>query len=230
VPLYGGSGGGGGWGVSAGQLGGIGGAGGGAIRIVSTTQITVSGTINASGGNVGTVTGSNTGYSGGPGAGGAVHLIAPLTTGGGTINVTSGNGLGAQTGIIRFDVISNTYNGVYYGNTYFGPLYNVPPNSTLSQGSLWITQVNGVNVPAVPLGQYITPDVQINANTPVTVNIAAANIPLGTQPVLRVTSETVADQSITCTPLAGASAASSTATCTATFAFSVSIASLRATW
>jgi hypothetical protein len=112
---------------------------------------------------------------------------------------------------------------------FVGPLYNVPPNSTISQPSILITTVNGTAVPFPPQGQYLAPDVQINANTAVTVGLAAANIPLGTQPVLRVTSETAGDQAITCAGLTGTLAAS-TSTCSATFPFSISIALLRATW
>ncbi len=106
----------------------------------------------------------------------------------------------------------------------------MPPNSTLAIPSVQITQINGVNVPQPPAGQYLTPDVQINSNSPVTVNIAASNVPVGTVVTLRVTAETAGDQSIQCTPLAGASAAATTASCTATFPFSVSLATLRATW
>ena len=120
---------------------------------------------------------------------------------------------------------ANTFN-----NSFVGPLYNVPPNSTLAIPSVQITQINGVNVPQAPTGQQMPPDVQINSNGPVTVNIAASNIPVGTVVTLRVTQQTAGDQSIQCAPLAGASAAATTATCTATFAFSVSLATLRATW
>jgi len=69
----------------------------------------------------------------------------------------------------------------------------------------------------------------IAATGAVTVNLAAANIPLGTIVTLRITAETGADTTISCTPLAGTLAAS-TATCSATFPFSVSIAGVRASW
>jgi hypothetical protein len=251
VPLYGGSGGGGGWGTNAnGQdVGGGGGGGGGAIRIVSTTQITVAGGgINTNGGNAGQITNDATYCYGGPGAGGAIHLIAPTITGAGTLNISSGgfaapfNEAGAVDGYVRFNVSNYTYtgsiNGVCTGanctantfnNAFVGPLYNVPTNSTLAQPSIQITQVNGVNVPQPPAGQYLNPDVQINTNNPVTVNIAASNVPVGTVVTLRVTAETAGDTSMQCSPLAG-TAASSTASCSATFPFSVSLATLRATW
>jgi hypothetical protein len=231
VPLYGGSGGGGGY--SATGISGIGGAGGGAIRIVSNTQISVTGGITTQGGNYGTTTGTgSSGAPGGSGSGGSVHLIAPTIAGTGTINAQSGvNLVGQQSnnGMIRFNVINNNHTGTRNGNFFYGPLYAVPANAILAVPTLTITQVNGVNVPNPPSGGYLTPDVQINANTPVTVNIAAANVPLGTVTTLRVTSETAGDQLISCSALAG-TLATSTASCTATYPFSISINSLRANW
>jgi len=251
VPLYGGSGGGGGWGSNAvNAVGGGGGAGGGAIRITSTTQITLTGSINASGGNGGFVTNPNGSCPGGPGAGGSVNLIAPTISGNGSIYVTSGYNLSGNSsnatytyvsnGIVRFNVTNYGFtgtilggsftNGVSSGDLFVGPLFNVPSNTVLAQPTLTITQVNGVNVPQPPQGLYLNPDVQINANTPVTVSIAATNVPVGTvTPILRVTSETSGDQSITCSTLTGTLAAS-TGTCTATFPFSISIAELRVTF
>jgi hypothetical protein len=245
VPLYGGSGGGGGWGSVANTTGGGGGGGGGAIRIVSTTQITVTGAINANGGSFGTVSNGSGFCQGGPGAGGAIHLIAPTIGGAGPLNAVSGINPSSQSvnnGYVRFNVTNYSYTGTIDNSlagvnapnnttsyAFVGPLYNVPANSTISQPSLVLTQVNGINVPNPPVGAYLTPDVQINANTPVTVSLSAANIPLGTLPVLRLTSETAGDQSITCAALAGTLAAS-TSTCSATFPFSISIASLRAMW
>jgi hypothetical protein len=250
VPLYGGSGGG-GWGTNVNDVGGGGGAGGGAIRIVSTTQVSVTGTINASGGNSGLVQNDSTYCVGGAGSGGAIHLIAPTVTGSGTLNINSGSYLRSDgyysgpigwNGFVRFNVTNYSFTGSVpnvcsgnnctantYSNSFVGPLYNVPPNSTLAQPSLSILSVNGVNVPQPPQAQYLAPDVQINANTPVTVNIAGANVPVGTVATLRLTSETAGDQAIPCNALAG-TLTSTTATYTATFPFSVSIATLRATW
>jgi hypothetical protein len=250
IPLYGGSGGG-GWGSSTTGYGGIGGAGGGAIRIVSTTQISVTGTITVNGGNAATVNNqSGTVCYGGSGAGGAIHLIAPTITGNGALTAFSGSSInpynpvtygGGYTGFIRFNTTTNSFTGTvdsiaaataFNGSAAYaaaGPLYNVPANSTLALPSLNITQVNGIAVPANPTGTPALPDIQITASSAVTVNIAAANIPLGTVVSLRVTSDTANDAVISCAPLAG-TAAASTASCSATFPYAVSIASLRATW
>ena len=200
------------------------------MRIVSTTQIAVTGALYARGGDSGVVSGS--GCNGGPGSGGSLHLIAPTVTGAGTISALSGlqPGFGsAPNGGIRFGVTNNTFTGTKTGNFVFGPVYNVPNNSNLALPTLIISQVNGVSVPNPPQSQYLAPDITINANTAVTVNLTGANIPVTTVPILRITSETGADQSITCTALSG-TAAASTATCSATFPFSISIAGARATW
>ena len=233
VPLYGGSGGGGGWGGTAAAVGGIGGAGGGALRIASNTQITVTGTINASGGTWGSVTGSTAGCTGGPGAGGAIHLVAPAIAGNGSLNVNSGadvyyNNI-ATTGIVRFSMNTNTFTGTVTGGAVVGALYLPPANSSLGAPSLVISSINGVPVPAQASGQVLSPDVTINATSAVTVSVAARNIPVGTIVSLRITGNNAADTVVSCNPLAG-TAASSTATCSATFPFSISIASIRATW
>jgi hypothetical protein len=234
VPLYGGSGGGGGWDNTTGQLvGGIGGAGGGAIRIASSTQITVSGTITANGGSYGNATSSegNAGCPGGPG-GGTIHLVAPVITGGGNLTANSGNAQGTTgpaNGLIRFSMNTNSFTGDTSPGVIVGPLYLPPPNSSLSQPSLTITSINGVAVPAEAAGSYLIPDVTIASTTAVTVNLAGVNIPIGTVPSLRITAETGADTTIACSALAG-SVGASTSTCTATFPYAVSIAGVRATW
>ena len=242
VPLYGGSGGGGGWDSAAGgNVGGVGGAGGGAIRIASTTQINVTGTINASGGSGGTVSGTNAGCAGGPGAGGAIHLVAPTIAGNGTLSAGSPGpiyyggcftptyGYTYGCGIVRFSTTTNTFTGSSGPGVIQSALYLPPANSTLALPSLTITQVNGVAVPANAGGQTLSPDVVINATNAVTVNLAASNIPLTTAVKLRVTAQTGADTLVSCTALAGTLAAS-TATCSATFPFAISIADVRATW
>jgi hypothetical protein len=231
VPLYGGSGGGGGWDNASGNnVGGTGGAGGGAIRIASSTQINVTGTINANGGSFGTVSGSTAGCQGGAGSGGAIHLVAPTILGNGSLTAyVPSYGPSYGQGIIRFSTTTNSFTGNTTPAFIQSALYLPPANSTLPLPSLTITQVNGVAVSAEANGQILNPDVVISASNAVTVNLAASNIPLGTIVSLRVTAQFGADTTISCKPLAGTLAAS-TATCSATFPFAISIADVRATW
>jgi hypothetical protein len=233
VPLYGGSGGGGGWDTSGNQLvGGVGGSGGGALRIASTTQITVNGTINANGGNGGIATGGTAGGDGGPGAGGTIHLVAPTITGTGTLTANSGvypnYSPATSNGLIRF----GTNNSSGFTGTASGlvltALYLPPANSTLPLPSLSITSVNGVPVPPEASGSYLSPDVTIAATTAVNVVLSANNIPAGTIPTLRITAETGTDTVISCSALGSGNPAAST--CSATFPYAISIAGVRATW
>ncbi|MCX6596171.1 MAG: hypothetical protein NTV70_07370 [Acidobacteria bacterium] len=235
IPLYGGSGGGGGNGATN-SVGGVGGAGGGAIRIISSTTITVSGVINANGGTGSSPGGSIGGCQGGPGTGGTIHLVAPTIAGGGQMTVQSGSHpYGATfTGLIRLSADTFSYTGIpsegtTQGRRVHGPLFVPPANSTLAEPSVRITQINGAAVPTSPKGEYLRPDVIINASTPVTVNVEAKNMPLTAAVKLRVTSETAGDQLVDCVALSGSSATSTT-TCSATFPFSISISALRATW
>jgi hypothetical protein len=236
IPLYGGSGGGGGNGATN-SVGGVGGAGGGAIRIVSSTSITVSGSVRADGGAGSSASGTSAGCAGGSGSGGTIHLVAPTIAGSGSLSVQSAfvpAFASASTGLIRlsadtFSFTGSPSEGTTQGRRVHGPLFVPPANSTLAEPSVRITQINGTAVPASPRGEYLRPDVIINASTPVTVNVEAKNMPLTAALKLRVTSETAGDQVVDCAALAGSSATSTT-TCSATFPFSISISALRATW
>ncbi len=73
------------------------------------------------------------------------------------------------------------------------------------------------------------PDVTINANSAVSINIAGVNVPLGTVVKLYLASETGTDQVINCLPLTG-TVANSTATCSATFPLGTTATLARAVW
>lgn len=109
-------------------------------------------------------------------------------------------------------------------------LYLPPPNATLPVPSLSITSVHGNAVPAGAAGSYLSPDVTIAATSAVNVILAGANIPLTAPVTLRVTAETGADTTISCTSNPGSTTASSTWTCSATFPYAISIAGARAAW
>ncbi len=76
--------------------------------------------------------------------------------------------------------------------------------------TLTITAVAGVSAPASPTGSFATPDITLPANTsnPMTIALAASNIPLGTTVAVTAKPLDGAASSATSTPLAGTLAAS----------------------
>lgn len=184
VPLIGGSGGGGGGGFSD-SSGYGGGGGGGAILIASSGTITLNGTIAAKGGS----SSYNCCYisycpAGGGGSGGAVKLMANSISGNGAITATGGNlGSGRNNaggaGRIRLEAYTiNRTAGTDPPYTFGLPGSVFPAAAPV----LRITSIGGVNVPANPTGAYNQPDIMLPSSTtnPVSVNISASNIPVGT--------------------------------------------------
>lgn len=183
IPLFGGSGGG---GTNGGEnlTGGSGGGGGGAIVLASTTKITVTGSIVANGG--GQDVGCHTSGTGN-GSGGAIRLIAPQISTSGTLQATSGAGSCSPGGPGRIRIetfvigqiaptvppasISNALGPVTVAST---PALSNPPTLTISS-------VGGAVSPAMPSGSFTTADVSLpqGTNNPVTVTLAANNIPVG---------------------------------------------------
>ena len=171
LPLIGGSGGGGGF---NGFYQSHGGGGGGALLIASSGTITHNGSILAKAG---------AGYSaGGNGSAGAVKLMANTITGNGTIDASSNNG---GTGRVRIESFGLTYYGV--ANPMF--TYGIPGSIFGSAPpSIAITAINGVSTPSAPTGSYTSPDISLPSTTtnPVSMNISAMNIPVGTVFSVRV--------------------------------------------
>jgi hypothetical protein len=234
VPLVGGSGGSGGCVASTDTAtdaaGGTGGAGGGAIRIVSTTSISVTGKISAGGGGGGM--GRSGGTTGGGGSGGAINLIAPAITGTGVLYTGGGGGGGSNGGggYVLLNATTNTFTGSdTYSVITLRPLIAPPLPTPTVTPTVTIVSVSGVSAPQPPLGSFQTPDVTINSATAVTINIAAVSVPVGTVVTLSIQSELGPDQTISCNPLAG-TMASSTATCSASFPTSVSLVLASASW
>lgn len=235
IPMVGGSGGGGGSLLNSSPVGNGpgGGAGGGAILIASSTSIAFGSgaSILVTGGNGGAQGGNSTPSGGG--SGGAIRLVAPAVSGGvanlyANGGIPSNLGSSAQNGRIRVETASMTCNCNMtnpYTVTSVPNLY-LP---TVTPGSVKVLSVGGVALPAAPTGSFTLPDVSINSNQPVTINLGAANIPLGTTVTLLFNSETTADFSATSTPLAG-SVAASTATATVTFPSGFSRGFVKATW
>jgi hypothetical protein len=237
-PLQGGSGGSGAHSWCTSTSTGNGGAGGGSMRIMSSVSVQVSGSILAKGGDGGKpdldctsqqAGGPGTHYGGG-GSGGSVHLIAPVISGTGTIDVSGGMRLtfpsGGQ-GRIVLSSNTNSFTGTQRGFFTAGRLALPAPLTVLP--SVRITSINGVAAPASPTGDFVSPDVTIAGAGPVTVVLAAANIPLSTVVKLTLLGESGGYATVNCTPLTG-SVPSSSATCSATFPSGLSITSARATW
>lgn len=180
VPLIGGSGGSAGVGASSGSQSGNAGAGGGAITIAATFPSTI--TI-VSGGII-RVQGGGGGFtSAGAGSGGAIRLVANTVTvngqmfaNGGT-GGTGGSGSGAA-GRIRIDSptvlgsgsISPTYTSAFTCR----PVFQAVP-------TIRVVEIGGQAVPADPSARITTIDTQVNAATPVDVEVAGTGIPVTAQ-------------------------------------------------
>jgi hypothetical protein len=217
LPLIGGSGGGGGGGINP-NNGAGGGGGGGAILIASSGTLTFGAPaqILAQGGWGGGALNAGGNSGGGGGSGGSVRLVATSVTGsGGSINI-SGGSLGGlpdgSAGRLRVEGFSNTLSTGLPGNPPAGAATTAAPTTvTLVNGpTIRIASVAGIAAPAAPTGSLTVPDIVLPGGTtgPVTVNLAAANIPLGT--VISVTAKGQFGAAISATsgPLVGTVAAS----------------------
>ena len=84
--------------------------------------------------------------------------------------------------------------------------------------------------PPSPTGSFTVPDVLLNSSSPLTVNIQASNIPLGTVPTISFSTENFPDQTITASAGLAGTLASSTTTATVTLNLGYSIGYVSATW
>ncbi|MCH8179485.1 MAG: hypothetical protein IIA02_06855 [Proteobacteria bacterium] len=198
-PLVGGSGGGGGRGGTT-YPGSGGGGGGGAILIAASGTMSVTGTIDATGGDAGGLAGTGAGGYGAGGSGGAVRLMATSIAGngklyaaGGCMNYNntrrqycgitgSGSSRGGAPGRIRLEAEAITFNGTA------DPAYNkdVPGPVFLADApSLRIASVAGQAVPENPTGNA---DVTLPADTTTAVEVTfqTRNVPVGNTVLLRV--------------------------------------------
>ena len=199
LPFIGGSGGGGGGGTTNYQ-GGAGGGGGGALMLAASGTINITGAIRANGGGgspgAGTTTismsGNNYNYKssggGGGGAAGAIRLVATTLAGNGPIEANGSNGGtgcgrnggNGSVGRIRLEMWNSLRTVVTTPNAdvVWYPYALEPPNFP----DLAITAVGGMVVPAITKGDYRSADISLPPATqsPVTVIVAASNIPTGT--------------------------------------------------
>lgn len=138
--------------------------GSGEIFIASSRDITVNGAIEANGGDIERSGASN----GGRGSGGAILLRADRISGTGRLEAFYRR-LAGQTRPV-------SVNSAPIANTDFNTL-----------GSLTVTRIAGNNVPPVPSGNTLTPDVIFTSAGPIAVTVQGAGIPVGTPVRLRVT-------------------------------------------
>lgn len=165
-------------------------AGGGAILIASNSSIAVanSGVVRARGG-AGYAYNSDSNHWSGSGAGGAIRLVADSVTVGGSVNAEGGQG-GHWGGSGRIRIEANTIQGN-------GPIN--PSASTAVAGStalIWaddlaprirVTSIGTAPVPADPSPRLPTSDVDLDVTNPITITIAAENVPTDWNMSVRVT-------------------------------------------
>jgi hypothetical protein len=158
LPLIGGS------GAGSGDNGHAGAGGGGAILIATTTDIQISGTITANGGQ----------HSWHAASGGAIRLVANAVRGTGSLDAgyyTSG----------RLRIEANSLDGTILTNP---SSIAVPPGFTPvifqadNAPTVKIVSVDGLPSPAEPTAPLLTSaDIGIEKNTPVTITLETRNFP-----------------------------------------------------
>lgn len=174
VPIIGGSGG--------HRSNSSGGGGGGAIVIASSTSITLTGRIDASGACV-----VNTCPTG-TGAGGAIRLVANSITATGVLRANGGVSSGTNVGLIRIETPSGSFSGTATPAPILSTTINpvIVPNSDTP--SLTITSIGGFAVPANPAARSDAVDLMLPSQLadPISVVVRGHNIPLGTAVSLAV--------------------------------------------
>jgi hypothetical protein len=195
-----------------------GGGGGGAILVASSGTITISGSILSNGGNGGQAT---QGGGGGGGSGGSIFLKADVIAGEGIIQAIGG--LGGNGGSL-----SHSYGG--YGsdgrvrlesNTKLrqaiaDPVETLgPPTSVfvVNMPTVTMTAINGTSVTLPSGGSIDYPNIVLGQSTsnPLTMDIAATDVPVGTTVEVLMTPK-IGEQSVTTSTALSGTLASSTAT------------------
>lgn len=235
VPLVGGSGGGGAsrnlcTASGPSSFGSAGGSGGGAILLASSSQVVVSGLISANGGGVSSLC---INASGG-GSGGSIRIVSDrveLTSGtrvralGGATGGNPCQPCRGSAGRIRIETNVIAGSGTSTPSYIHSPPYQLLLPST-PPPSISVTDINGNPINANP---FTFPDTVINSASPVTVEVKAHFVPIGTIPQLTIVSESGADQEIEFPPLQG-SLEESMSTATVMFPTGGSRGFVKVTW
>ena len=245
-PIVGGSGGGGGAG-NATLDGGGGGGGGGAILIASSAKITFQqlsgsmGVIRAQSGGGYSCTSVVCANAGNTGSGGAIRVVANQIVVGSNYDPFNVNPFSlSQNCATNGSTFISCFNGgrvrleaftLDWGLTI--PEYSRGLPGPLVFPTLKIASIGGVAAPSDTVGTFVdSTDVILDPSlsNPITVNLAASNVPLGTVVQLTVVSEAVvAPVTVLSTPLAGTLLAS-TATASVTLPPGASVITVTATF
>ena len=201
IPLFGGSGGGGGFGDS--RSTGSGGGGGGGAILIASSNITINGTINASGGDGGKCKSINVkdevGTGGGGGSGGAIKIVANIINGAGSLIAVEGIApdssscsFSGDIGRIRLEAFVHAFSGTINPS----PSVSISPGAVTTTSNpalagvptLTISSVGGINAPVVTTGNLSVPDLSLPQGTtnPLDVILKTDNIPVGTVFTVRV--------------------------------------------
>jgi hypothetical protein len=155
-------------------------------------------------------------FEGGAGAGGELKLVAAqLISPSAIVYLNGGNSpfLGAGAGgILRVEGDATQFNLNINGQSSGTVAATPGPVFAPSTPTLRITQIGSVTAPAAPTGNTATPDVSFPTppSGPVTVTLAASNIPTGTTIKVRVTPQVGGFTEVTTDPLTGTLASSTT--------------------
>jgi hypothetical protein len=147
-----------------------------------------------------------------------------------SLSVLGGGAQGAGgLGRIRVETFSVVIPVFFQGPVIISAPFS-PAVPTVAPSSIKVASLvaNGVTIP-INANPFSFPDATINSSVPVTVNVQAQFIPLGTVPKVIVMSETGPDQTVTCSALAGTFTLS---TCSASITFPTggSRGFVKATW
>ena len=159
-------------------------------------------------------------------------MLAPAISGAGTVTAQTGTTTGCDGGLgrVRIEAFSNTFTGSISGVSTIATL---SPNTiflpTGDAASVRVIAVNAVAVPGVPEGDFLSPDVTIDAAGSVVLDIESIGIPAGTVVTLHVFPESGPDQTVLSTALSGASDPL-TATAGVTFPNGFTKFTVRAVW
>lgn len=201
------------------DLSGGGGGGGGALLLASNTKIKMNGSIIANGGTGGEkLTNPPEPYYSSPGfqgEGGSLRFLAPEFTGTGLIQT---EGYPINYSYVRIESNDYSFTGTIQ-STEFRSVALIPSAtyilpSVFTQPEFRVVRIGGVELPPRPEGNFEIPDIVLNTQEPVTIEIEAKNIPLGTKFQIFLWSQTEHVIQLESSELAGTLAsATATASC-----------------